>query len=445
MEEQQDPLQEYKSDAVTFTIEYKPHCIAEYHVKASPEIVKTAYKQAIKAIAKEVSLPGFRKGKTPDALIIKNFSGPIEERWKKTIADLAFLECQKVAKINVLDRDTRISFDMKKFSAEEGAEMTYSFEMEPIVPEINLDNITLREVKRETVDDQKVEDMIHQIQMFFANWEKIENRGVEENDTIIIDVDIIETEPAERALTNARFEVKEEKLAKWMRDLVLGMEIGESKEGVSQVDEGASEEEKAATPPKKILLTLKGIELPRLPEIDDALAQKVGVATAAQMRENIQKLLNKQADEHVTRSYREQVTEFLLTNYPFPLPQSSVKGETQHRIKQLISDPQFQKKITAMTPDERKQTISNLELQAERAIRLFYISRKIAEEQKFSLLSSEVHKEVTTPLEAMFSEQTDYYDENEPSQEKKSLAMARLLLTKTEDFLISKAKIEPST
>ncbi|MCB1084849.1 MAG: hypothetical protein KDK60_01965, partial [Chlamydiia bacterium] len=45
--------------------------------------------------------------------------------------------------------------------------------------------------------------------------------------------------------------------------------------------------------------------------------------------------------------------------------------------------------------------------------------------------------------EAMFSDQTDLYTSKEQSQEQKAIAMSRLLLSKAEDFLISKAKIVP--
>ena len=60
-----------------------------------------------------------------------------------------------------------------------------------------------------------------------------------------------------------------------MTDLLIGMQAGESKEGVSQPDESASEEEKKEHPPKKVKVTLLDLEVQKLPAIDDALATKV--------------------------------------------------------------------------------------------------------------------------------------------------------------------------
>jgi trigger factor len=436
-----EPLEEYKSDNVTFTINPKENCIVEYHVTASAPLVKNAQSQAIRAISKEVSIPGFRKGKAPSDLILKKYSKQVEERWKKTIADLTFQECQKLSNIPVLSSDTRIIFNLEKHSLEEGAEMTFSFEREPLVPEIALDKIELKKLEPEIVDDKKIDDTLSQIQAFFADWEKVSGREVQEGDFVLIDIDLLEGETPQRIFTDARFEVKEGVMAQWMKELVIGMKIGESKEGISKPDKEASEEEKEATPPKKVCLILKGIEISKPPDIDNNLAQKVGAKTVKEMREKIEKLLHKQTNEHLQKGYRDQIKDFLLSTYPFDLPRTIIQKETQFRLKQLIADPHFQKKFASMNEEERKEMIKNIENQGKQAVCLFYIARKIAHDYKIPISPQEIHKEVTNPLEALLTEQTDFYNAKEESQEQQAIAMSRLLLIKAEDFLISKATI----
>lgn len=442
-EAKKDKPQEFKTDQVSFTMERKPECMVEYKVKVSPEIVKKARAEAIRSISKEVSLPGFRKGRAPDHLIAKNYPKPLEERWQKAIADAAFRACQSEAHVPLLSNDSQINFNIDKHSVEEGAEMTYTFETEPVVPEIDMTKVELEEVKREEIDAKKLETTLHDIQMFFAEWEKVSGRAPKKGDYAVVDVDIIEQDPPQKALTNARFEVSEEKMAGWMYKLVVGMKVGDSKEGVSEPDADASEEQKEATPPKKVRLVLRSIEIPKLPEVDDSLAQKLGTKDAKEMKENLEKLLNKQADEHQQRAYREQVSSFLLDHYPFELPKSLLAKETQFRIKQLISDPSFQKKMIGMTEEDRKAAIKDIEVQGERAVRLFYISKKIIQDENIQVSPSEVHQGVKTPLEAMFSDQSDLYSAQEQSQEQKAIAMSRLVLSKAEDFIISKAKVVP--
>jgi len=432
---------EFKSDTVSFTMERKPDCVVEYKVKVSPQIVQKARREAIRSIAKEVSLPGFRKGKAPDALIVKKFPEPLKERWQKAIADTAFRECQNVAKVPILSQDAQISFNVDKQSVEEGAELTYTFETEPEVPYIDIEKIELAKEERKTIDENTVNETIDQIRHYFAEWEKISDRAVKKDDYVVVDVDVIEEEPPRKALTNTRFQVNKEKMAEWMLELVVGMKIGDAKEGVSTPDDDAPEEHKKENPPKKVRLTLRSIEKPNLPEVNDELAQKVGAPSAKEMQENLEKLLNKQADENVQKAYREQINDHLLEHYTFDLPKSLMQKETQFRIKQLVSDPQFQRKLMSMGEEERKEAIQDIEKQGERAVRLFYLARKIVQDQNIQISPSEVHQEVKTPLEAMFSDQSDFYSAQEQSQEQRAIAMSRLVLVKAEDYLISQAKI----
>ena len=433
---------EYKSKNVTFTIERKPDCIIEYKVTSSPELVKKARFNAVKAVSKEVSIPGFRKGKAPDSLIVKKFPMPLNEQWQKAIADETFIECQKLVKIPLISGDAQISFKIEEHSIEEGAKIVYLLETEPEVPEIDLSILKLQEAKREAVDAKKIELSLRDIQMFFAKWEKVSGRVVKEGDYAVVDIDIIESHPPQKGLQNTRFEVAKEKMATWMHDLIVGMGIGDSKEGVSQPDNNAHEKEQTL-PPKKVRIILKSIEKPNIPPIDDILAQKIGAKTALDMKEKLKKLLDKQADEKVQKSYRDQIIEHLLEKYPFDLPKTLLQKETQFRIKQLLNDTTSQKKLMSMDDKEKKDTFEHIQKQSQRAIRLLYISRKILKEQQISINPNEIDQSVKTPLEAIFNDQFDHYSVKKEPQEQKAIAMSRLILKKAEDFLISKAKIVP--
>ena len=121
---------------VSFTTENKPNCVVEFDVKASSALVDRAYQNAIKAVAKDTTIPGFRKGKAPEDVIKKTFKSAIEKKWEQLIGEESFAECEKLAKIPVLNAQTRIHFKMKKHS-HESAEMTFQFETEPSIPAID--------------------------------------------------------------------------------------------------------------------------------------------------------------------------------------------------------------------------------------------------------------------------------------------------------------------
>ena len=59
-------------------------------------------------VGKEVTLPGFRKGKAPEALVEKNYPKQIDSEWQKCIADLAFRDSVKLTKIPLLNNEPKV-------------------------------------------------------------------------------------------------------------------------------------------------------------------------------------------------------------------------------------------------------------------------------------------------------------------------------------------------
>jgi trigger factor len=312
-----------------------------------------------------------------------------------------------------------------------------SFETEPQLPSIDFKQIQLKKITRPEINDEKVEEMIKQIQLFFAEWKTIEGQPVKEGNFVLLDVDVIEEDPPVKLFSDTRFEVSDKSMAQWMKSAVLGMHSGESKEAISIPDENAKAEEKEELKPKKVKITLKAVEDAKVPSIDDAFAQKLGVANCEDLRKTITELLNKQADTHVKEKLREQVSELVLTQYPFELPVSLTEKETHFRMKQLLQDPQFQNHWNKMQEDERKKMIESVYQQAEKAVRMFYLCRKVIADAKLTITSQDLPHAPTSALEALMFPQP--WHSNEHSEVRQAETYSRLVLEKAEDYIISQA------
>lgn len=435
---EEDQKKTVKSELVSFTIERLPFCVVKYRVHCHPSIVEKAKKGALEMVAKELSIPGFRKGKAPAHLVEKSAPASLMKHWEKTIAGLSFEECQKVAHIPLLNSDSVVHFRMDDFSIEKGCEMTFSFETKPTPPKIDYSAIELKEVEKELIDDARVDQRLHQIQSFFAKWEPVSRECVTEGDFVLLDIDIIETLPHQKALENARFEVSREKMAKWMYDTLIGMKVGESKEGVSIPDH---EEEQNHLPPKRVSVQLKAIESPLYPPIDDALAKQVGAKSVQEMRSSILELLKANAISAVQDEYRQQVSEYLIRNYSLDLPLSLLEEEISVRIKQEMES---RKSSEQMTEEERKGLVEMIRTRARDALSLFYFSEAIAKEQNIVISPKEVELEVSNPLDALVSGKKSAYRSDTASKEERALAFSRILLRRVQDFIISQAKIVPA-
>ncbi|MBS0605004.1 MAG: trigger factor [Verrucomicrobia bacterium] len=437
MEQAATESQALQNDKVRFTIHYKPACVVEFDVEAFEPLIKAAHKKAAKAIAKEVVLPGFRKGKAPEELIIKNFSKEVDKEWQQEIANACFQECGKLAQVPVLHRDAKITYKMKSHSPS-GALLILTFETEPKVPHVDPKQMQLKAIKRPEVNEDKINETIRQVQLFFANWHHVHDRPVQEGDFVLLDVDVIEETPSTPLFSNTRFEVTEKSMAQWMRELVMGKKAGDSMEGTSVPDQDASAEDKEGLTPKKVRVTIKAIDTATLPALDDDFVKKLGVSTVAEMKTNITDLLNKQADAHVLEAQRELASEFLLTQYPFDLPATLIEKETQFRFRQLLQDADFQKYWESLSAEERTKTIKTVYEQSEKAVRMFYLCRQIVADAKIRIDASDIPPPSSSSLEMLLNPQKMFHHQRNPEIEHAE-AFSRLVLEKAEDFVIRNA------
>ena len=428
---------EFTGEEVRVHIHQKPACKIEMTVHASPNMIKEAKKNATKNVSKEVTLPGFRKGKAPSDLILKKFPADVEKHLHKALADLAFVAAQKVAKVPVLNNNSPISFDLKKQNPEEGAELLFTFETEPVMPHIDPSKFIAKAVERPEVADKQIDEAIRQMRFFYTKWKSVEDRPIQDGDYIMINLDTVEGDEVQNVFNQIRFEVSKERMADWMKKLVAGAKSGDVLEGLSEADETASEEEKKEFKPKNVRLTILKVEEADLPPLDDEFAIKVGATDLANMRESITDLLNKQADDKVKTELREQVNEFLVNEYNFELPQSLIDTEKKHRLNQAMGNPKFKAQWNKMSQDERKEHETAMDLESNQAVRLFYLSRHTINEQKIPVTHQEVQNEAVSIYQAHGQRSPDF--DNLP-KEIYALALSKVILAKAQDYIIDAPK-----
>lgn len=429
---------EYGNEKVKVQPHFKPFCQVELEVETDPSLVKQAYQQAIKTIKKHITVDGFRKGKAPDSLIEKKAPQQIEPEWKKTIAHLAFQESLPLTKLSILNNEMNINYSIKSHSLEDGAKLSLFFEIEPVVPSVNPGEIQLKKVEKPVVNEEKIQETIRQTLLFFAKWQKIEDRSIQEGDFVILDVDLIEKDPPERVFNGIRFEVLDRSMAKWMKNLILDKHVGDELEGVSTPDQTASEQDKKNFEPKKVRVYIRQIESASIPELDENLLKQLGVSSESELHKNIERILQDQAQKHVEDALRDEVNEVLLKQYPFDIPNSVVNKETRFRMEQLLKDPEYLPYWNKLTPEAKQRVVTTVEEQSRKAVRIFYLCRKILADAHLTISPSDLGKQNISPLEVLLNHR--YKD---PHSEQNSLqspeTFARLLLEKAQNYIIKNA------
>jgi trigger factor len=429
------PSQTLNNSQVSCTVIKKPGSQIEFEAIVAKDLITSCHSKALKLVGRNLSIPGFRKGKVPDFYILERFPKDFQEKWQEVVMREALNACFKETKIEPLNSES-IGFKLKRFSPEE-ASFSFTFEVAPEVPSVDPTQFKLQEVKRPVVNEQKIQETIRQTLFFYATWNKVEDKAVEEGDFVLLDVDLLETSPSSSLFTNTRFEVSDDSMAKWMKDLLIGKKVGDVLEGTSVPDENADEVEKETLQPQKVKITIKAMEAPVLPEMTPELFKNLGVESEEDLKNKIESLLNKQADDHVKEEKRNQVRDFLLNTYNFDLPSELINNEVRFRVNQLNGNEEFLQHWQTLDKDGQKKMIEVIKTQSEKAVKLFHLCNKMLEDNNLSPADQIASSQAGTQLEALVSQ--DQMNYNQAPELRRAEALSKQILEQAEDYVIAQA------
>ena len=97
---------EYKKDHIKVSVEDLPDSQVYVIATLSPSFSAEHYRSAIRNINKEVSVPGFRKGKAPENYIQQKFPSQIKKEWGDIMVESAFKETISLANIHPFNRES---------------------------------------------------------------------------------------------------------------------------------------------------------------------------------------------------------------------------------------------------------------------------------------------------------------------------------------------------
>jgi len=142
---------EYKNDNLHVKASREPGSRVKLQIDVSPLASQAAYKKAIKNVNKEVTMPGFRKGKAPDNYIVQNYKSHVDQEWKDVLVNIAFQEAIDLVKIYPFGKNSVQRPTIKEASPENGASIVIEYEAEPEVPEVKIDELTVKKIKEQPI------------------------------------------------------------------------------------------------------------------------------------------------------------------------------------------------------------------------------------------------------------------------------------------------------
>lgn len=420
-----------QNDNVNVTVAILPGSKVKLDIFVTPKASTAAYSKAIKTISKEVSLPGFRKGKAPEAFIIKNYGSHIQKEWHSIVIETGFQEALTLIDARPLKMEGVKCTAVQEISRENGSHYTIEFEASPKVPLINLDEISINPVERPTISQENIDESIENLRLYHAQWTTVTDRPVQENDYVDLDIDRVD-DPAGNICRNTRFSVANGRMANWMRNLILGLKPGESAEGMSEKEvEGSTNFQ-----PTLCRITVKAIHEATLPETNDDFAKKLGVPTVEELKVKVIEDLNRRADDEVKEQLFKQIDDSLLEKHQFEIPVSLIEADKEKRIADKLlwlNQQNAPQEVINQQIEEMEHSASH---EIERTYRLLFLIFKFAREHNINVSEDEIIVEYANQL--AYGESSPLLRGLEDPSEIRGKLTHHLMLRKAREFIANK-------
>ena len=347
--------------------------------------------QAYSAIAQQVAIPGFRKGKAPRQLIDARFGrGPILEQ---VVNDMLPSRYEQAVQENDLKVIGQPDVDIAKLEDNDFVEFTAEVDVRPEieVPDFSKMSVTVPAL---ATDDEAVDAELQKLQERFGELSDTK-RKLKTDDYAIIDVvaEVDGKKVDEASTEGLSYRVGADDLIKGLDTALRGLKTDEDAEFTAELGSGEHAGEEAT-----IKVHVQQTKERKLPELDDEFAQMASeYDTIDELREATKSQVEESKKAEQAGAIRDEVLKEALSKTEFELPKSVVDEQVQARLHQVMGQLGHDEKALAQLLEA--QGTSREEFDAQ--------SREAAEESVRTQLFLDTVAEVEEP-EVSQQELTDH-------------------------------------
>lgn len=375
----------------------------ELKVDIEGDVWQNAQKKAFNKLAKDVQLPGFRKGKAPLDLVKKQISEQnilIEavEAIAQEALDLGLAE----HKLNPI---TRPELGMDAISTEK-VSVKFTFE---VLGEVTLGEYKNLGISKEvaTVTPEEVEAKLEGLRAQFAELVLKEEGSVEHKDTAIIDFEGFKDGVAFEGGKGENFslEIGSNTFIPGFEDALVGMKSGEEKDVTLTFPENYQAEHLAG---QEVIFKVKVNEIKskQLPALNDDFAKEVNQkdidsldALKAKFEKDILADKAKKAEDEYNNALLTRVVESSTLEVPAVL----IDDETQTMLEDFANRLQQQgfslKQYTEITGQTEDDLRAQMRIDAEGKVKVRLVLDAVAKAENITVTHEEIDNEYKTIAE----------------------------------------------
>ena len=358
----------------------------EADIDLSWEEIAADFEQTIKQFSKRVKLPGFRPGKVPRKVLMKQFQPAIEADFVENSVNTYYLKALQEKEIIPINMG---SVSDVHFHHGEHFKFKVAFEIEPDVTIPKMKRKSLKVEKTNYItDDEDIDMAIDEMRHGHAEVQTVED-GAQLDDYVICDLQEIDISGV--PIIGKKLETRYIKLGQIPFDgdnqkKLEGIKPGEKTQVSVPVDEKGST--------STFELSVQNVERQILPEVDEDFIKMADpeAENVADYRERIKDRLGKAYDQRSEKASDEQLTDAMINHVNPEFPPSMAESYLGHMVEDVM------KNNPAATDKEKIKEI--YQPVAERNLKWYLIRNTIIKNEKYEITKEDVQADIDQRKEA---------------------------------------------
>ncbi len=292
------------------------------HARVAGEV-----ERRLRQLSLTANIRGFRKGKVPLPVIKQQFGAQVHSDAVGELIRQGYSDAVTKEKLRPASGPR-----IEPIQVDAGTDLKFAAVFE-VLPEIQIKDVASIAIERPKAEiaDSDIDAMLESMRKQKVDYAAVE-RAAQKDDRVVVDflgkLDDVAFSGGEGKDT--KFIIGSGRALPDFENALIGMKVGETKIAPVAFPEGYAAKELAGKT-TSFDLTVKAVEEPVLPPVDDAFAVSFGITEGGlpKLREEVQKSMEREAAEAIRGKLRSQVFDALQKDNPLDLPRSLVDEQIQ--------------------------------------------------------------------------------------------------------------------
>lgn len=417
-------------------------CRKHIRVRVPQDDIQYYFDAAVGELAENATVPGFRVGHVPSALVRKRFRKEITDdiRQKLLVESL-----EQISEDSSIDPIGEPDLDVSELKVDPEQDFEYEFEIE-VRPQFELPDYQGLKIRRPVreITDEDVE--VYRQQYLSQYGERVtSDQPARLDDILTVSIRFSHNGRVLRDLEQISVQLRpilgfQDADITGFGDLMTGAVAGDVRETETVVS-GEAENVEMRGETIQVRVTVVEVRELKLPELNAKFFERIGVESQEDLDASIRQMLERRVSFQQRQSTREQVLEQITDSADWELPEKLVLRQVENALRREILEMQQAGFTTSEIQQRENEIRQNAVTTTRQALKEHFVLDRIAETENIEVEGAEMEMEILQ----MAIQSGENPRRIRSRMEKRGLMenlAAQLRERKAVDFLIDQAEFE---